>query len=487
MAIPDGIFNAELFPSSDFNKVNLDWILDKLKSEGADIDNIEQEISTINDTLGGIRTELDSDYLYKETPNTYTQVSGDFNELRSCGTYFVNSGITPTNGPFNNTPYNGEVVVLAFKAAGSLWFTQFAIGDTPASVAGRLQFRNIKGDGTDSTPWVEFTAYSFNYDALQNTLKDYTPTYLGSPATKDFNNLTQTGCYYVNGTASSPCANAPLGITVGALVLFNTPMRISGGRSVLQTAVIQSPTNHQHEIWYRFMNDTASTIYLDWFTDNRAHWMKNVVIFGDSISAGYPNTTNANYWWWEYLKADYNITNYANTGSGVVYKSANVSGCTMADSFSDTTCNYAVIFMGTNDWGNDITLGDVTDAKSANGSFCAGLKYMIEEIITNTPEVSIIGVLPINRTKYNNTTLNIANSYAYGSNNGVGYTLGQLCEKANDIYKSYGIPVIDSRYSNLQLLNLNSFLSDGLHPNLKGYRKLAGFLGGQIRSIIGNV
>lgn len=425
-------------------------------------------------------------YNYHKTINQFgtTGIDGDYNKLLECGTYFVPSNKTPTNGPFDNVAFDGFVSVLSYGVGSALWFFQIAYGDSPAAVRGRVQFRTIKGDGTVATAWRDLKAFSYDYAALQTVLKDYTPTNVGIPSTGNLNLLTDAGCYYVN---SSNVSNAPMGLTECALLLINTPTRIGSGRSLLQTAIIQDPAWHRNEVWYRFMTDDAATVYMDWFTDNKARYVDKITVFGDSITAGYPNVDTPSYHWWEYLKPDYDISNYAQTGAGVVYKAGSRSGCTMADSFTDSSCDYVVIFMGTNDYGNNIPIGNISDTPASDGTFCAGLRYMIEKIMTNNPTISIIGVLPLNRTKFGSTSLDRANHYAYGTANGAGYTLGDLCNKAEQIYHDYGIPVIDSRNSAFQLDNLNSILGDGLHPNLTGYRKLAGFMGGQIRSIVGNV
>ena len=120
-----------------------------------------------------------------------------------------------------------------------------------------------------------------------------------------------------------------------------------------------------------------------------------------------------------------------------------------------------------------------SDAPSSN-TVCAGLKYIIETVMNTSPTLSIIGILPLNRSDYGTASSN----WAYGTANTAGYTLNQLCDALKTIYESYGIPVIDNRQSVFQKLNVDSLLGDGLHPNLDGYRKLSQHLGGEILKIV---
>ena len=59
MAIPNGIFSADLFPGTDFNKVNLDWICDELKKQQREIDELRDTVIDYDDlidkpSIGGV-------------------------------------------------------------------------------------------------------------------------------------------------------------------------------------------------------------------------------------------------------------------------------------------------------------------------------------------------------------------------------------------------------------------------------------------------
>lgn len=125
--------------------------------------------------------------------------------------------------------------------------------------------------------------------------------------------------------------------------------------------------------------------------------------------------------------------------------------------------NFVCIFMGTNDYGNDIPLGDINDMYPQNKTVCGALNYILTKIRNDNTACNIIGILPLNRkrgTKENN--------FAYGTINNAGYTLNDLNIKINEIYKKYCCNVIDNTFSPINKYSINNLLNDGLHPNEYG-------------------
>ena len=295
----------------------------------------------------------------------------------------------------------------------------------------------------------------------------------------DFNDQTETGTMYIN-SSSGDLLNAPLGLVNGAFMLTNLSAVISSKRNVIQLCYVQSPTHLRGTVWYRFFNAIDKTVIVDWVCATKSFYKSSITLFGDSITAGYPQQTNDSYHWWAYLQKYFDFVNFATSGAGIIYTSSGKSGVIFADQFTDTATDYLCVFMGTNDYGNNMTLGSPSDSASKTGSVCAGLKYLIETVMSVNSALSIIGILPLNRCDKGN----LASNWAYGTANEAGYTLNDLCDALKTVYESYGIPVIDNRQSVFQKMNLNSLLGDNLHPNLDGYRKLAQHLGGEINRII---
>lgn len=309
-------------------------------------------------------------------------------------------------------------------------------------------------------------------------MSDYEPRAIleESPDLSSDANL-QTGSFYIN---RNDLVNAPMGITSGAFFVTNESANgISNRRAVLQTCYVQSPVYLRSSVWRRMIDAVNKNVYTDWNCVNKSWFNTNVMIFGDSITAGYPQQTNDSYHWWSYLQKYFDFSNFAQSGAGIIYENAEKSGVIFADQFNDTNQNYLMIFMGTNDYGNDMPLGTVSDA-AGNATVCAGLKYMIETVMNKTNRISIIGVLPLNRSDFGTA----ADNWAYGTANNAGYTLSDLCDAMKTIYESYGIPVIDNRTGVFQRYNVNALTVDGLHPTLEGYRKLSQHLGGELMKII---
>lgn len=292
----------------------------------------------------------------------------------------------------------------------------------------------------------------------------------------DFNEEITTGTCYMNG---EELLHAPNGITNGAFILTNTRFTAGGSTFVRQEAYQQTPIANRGVVWTRIYNATAGQDLVGWQAQTESYFMNNITLFGDSITAGYPQQSNDSYHWWAYLRRYFNFTNYATSGAGIIYVNNNKSGKIFADGFNDSDANYLCVFMGTNDYGNDMPLGTPSDAKTEN-TVCGGLKYIIETVLNKVPAISMIGILPLNRCDIGTA----ADNWAYGTANNAGYTLGQLCDSLKTVYESYGIPVIDNRTSVFQKLNISTLLNDGLHPTLDGYRKLAQHLGGELNKII---
>lgn len=288
-----------------------------------------------------------------------------------------------------------------------------------------------------------------------------------------------TGSLYFN-YSNGAILNAPLDLTSGAFFITNESAVGPGQRRVvLQKCYIQTPVYLRSSMWFRFIDAETKQVYVTWNATTASWFCANITVFGDSISAGYPQADNDSYKWWGYLKRYFNFSNFAQSGAGIIYVNNNKSGTIFADQFNDHTQNYLVIFMGTNDYGNDMPLGSVNDAPGTS-TVCAGLKYIIETVNSNNPLVSFIGVLPLNRADFGSA----ASNWAYGTANNAGYTLNQLCDALKTIYESYGIPVVDNRTSVFQKQNINALTGDGLHPTIEGYRRLAQHLGGEIMKVI---
>ena len=228
--------------------------------------------------------------------------------------------------------------------------------------------------------------------------------------------------------------------------------------------------------WFDCVNKTSSTGWV--LVDTSYNKSNGMYLMGDSITAGHPYEDNEAIRWFNPLKNIFNIDAGYRTGSGLLYKSGDTNGITMADAHDFSTNNFVCIFMGTNDYGNNMPLGDITDMYPTNETVCGALNYILNKIRSDNTACNIIGILPLNRkngTKENN--------YAYGTANTAGYTLGELNSKISEIYKKYCCNVINNEFSPINRYSLNNLLGDGLHPNEYGYRHLSQWLNGHIKAL----
>lgn len=422
-----------------------------------------------------------SPFVPKAFQPDYTGGVFDFDENFTTGsTYFyctVGNNRTIAHGPDGVTVATGVLEnVTSASVNNYVYCLQRVTFQEPAARAGEVWYRYFSTYTKQVfIPWTN----EIKRDAFLPAKQVPTPV----NGIIDLNTVTDTGAIYLNETGGTyTIAHAPAifdNVDL-ACIVNNIPMYYSvGGRIVLQEMTIQSPIGFVGQVFRRLYNPTNNSVYVDWVCEFGANQVNNVVIFGDSISAGYPATTNDYYKWWWYLKKYWNISNYTESGAGILYQSGGQNMKTFADSFNDSTANYLVMFMGTNDYGNNAALGTPADATSA-ATVCGALKYSIEKVLATVPSISIIGVLPINRSREGSSAYN----WAYGTANTAGYTLSDLCDTIAQVYANYGIPVVDFRQGPFQKLNLNTLLSDGLHPTLMGYRKITHYLGGHLHSMI---
>lgn len=207
---------------------------------------------------------------------------------------------------------------------------------------------------------------------------------------------------------------------------------------------------------------------------------KKISFIGDSITTfnGYIPTGNATFYpsnnvttvdqtWWKLLLSKLNAdlsTNDSWSGSRV----SNSGSGSLQTRFNKIATNTEIcfVFMGTNDFGNNVSLGNLdftTDFTTTEFSdaYCNAL----QNLITNYPTTRFIVMTPLKRN-YNNT-------FPTKNNN---YTLDSMCDRVLEICKIYGVDCIDMRNCGINQYNHSTYLFDGLHPNTKGMELIANFI-----------
>lgn len=124
-----------------------------------------------------------------------------------------------------------------------------------------------------------------------------------------------------------------------------------------------------------------------------------------------------------------------------------------------------VVFGGTNDYGHgDAPFGDFKTDNTPD-TFCGALHYLMKGLMERFPESEIVFMTPIHREGENNPN---------GSNN---RPLSDYVDMIKKAANYYSLPVLDM-YANFGVnpnipAHKELYCPDGLHPNDRGYKKIA--------------
>jgi len=135
-----------------------------------------------------------------------------------------------------------------------------------------------------------------------------------------------------------------------------------------------------------------------------------------------------------------------------------------------STVDYIVAAYGTNDYGSpDVPLGTTTDTTGA--TFKGAINYAVNKICTAYPNIKILFVSPIWRSRYNSGDGNDSDVYA----NSRGNYLLDFVDAMKQMAELNKMPCVDIyRTSGINKYNGATLLSDGLHPVAGvGYQRIA--------------
>ena len=135
-----------------------------------------------------------------------------------------------------------------------------------------------------------------------------------------------------------------------------------------------------------------------------------------------------------------------------------------------STVDYIVAAYGTNDYGSpDVPLGTTTDTTGA--TFKGAINYAVNKICTAYPNIKILFVSPIWRSRYNSGDGNDSDVYA----NSRGNYLLDFVDAMKEMSALNKMPCVDMyRTSGINKYNGATLLSDGLHPVAGvGYQRIA--------------
>ncbi|WP_317334175.1 SGNH/GDSL hydrolase family protein [Streptococcus orisratti] len=217
-------------------------------------------------------------------------------------------------------------------------------------------------------------------------------------------------------------------------------------------------------------------VYLNTTTLNMR--IKKIACLGDSITEG----INAGGWPWhryidQWCKNNGIETTIVNLGIG------GTSVCTssyVTDTLQpfvnrlDTIpsdADVVVIFGGTNDWGNNATLGTIDD--TGTSTFYGAYKHILEWLAINRPNAKVMTMTPLKRYYRGDGTVWVN---AQTTPNNKGNLLQDYVRAVKEVSDLYAVPCVDLHNDSglnpvLETVRTR-FIGDGLHPTAEGNKKM---------------
>lgn len=218
--------------------------------------------------------------------------------------------------------------------------------------------------------------------------------------------------------------------------------------------------------------------------DSCVYKEKTLSILGDSIStfSGYIPSGNAAYYpsgsvtavtdtWWKKLIDALGMTlNLNNSWSGSRVTTTNgttSAGVTRASNLG-TSPDVIIIYMGINDFNNEVALGtyDGTDSiPSSTTTFREAYAVMLNTVLTTYME-SEVWVCTLPQCERNG-------SDGFPEINGNGVALAEFNKAIVELAGAFGVKVLDHNKCGLTYQNMSVYNTDELHPNKYGHSLIA--------------
>ena len=196
---------------------------------------------------------------------------------------------------------------------------------------------------------------------------------------------------------------------------------------------------------------------------------KSVIYYGDSITARYVNEnhceTTVTPHYTQLLAGEFGFyfANYAR--SSAVWGGNGNSLVTQIDGSKTllASADCVSIFLGTNDYGINRTLGNIASPASENTIYGA-IKLTLDKILEINPSVKIMLLTPIARYDGN---------YGMDKNNNAGYKLSAVVEAVKTVGARYGCAVADLSELVTDANKAEYIQGDNIHVTSKGYAAIA--------------
>ena len=135
------------------------------------------------------------------------------------------------------------------------------------------------------------------------------------------------------------------------------------------------------------------------------------------------------------------------------------------------------MFYGTNDFTAQVPIDNQEDADDTS-TYIGAFRYGVEKLLTEYPNLKILGVTPMYR--YFTSETKDSDEMTYG-----GKYLYEFGEALIDACKEYKTPCLDMYYvSGVNAITREYYLEDGTHPTQEGRKNIGRVIGGAISSMM---
>ena len=354
---------------------------------------------------------------------------------------------------------------------------------TPYNDSALVSRINVLEAKTDKDTVYNDTEVKQRLTALENR-----PTTGGGLSTEDVATYTNNIIYVPNGNIVYdknlkklyiPKCNVKVGKTNYWCEAQEVTINGSAGFIVFnksQKRIVGGDVNSTNDVLLGYYDNNIGNYYLNTFS--KALKKKKIACLGDSITEG----VNANGWQWhryidKYFKENGIETTIVNLGVGGTsvctssYVTSSLQPFVNRLNTIPTDTDVIVIFGGTNDWGNNATLGTISD--SGSSSFYGAYKYMLEWLAVNRPNTKVITITPLKR--YFRGGGSVWHN-AQTTPNNKGQLLQDYVRAVKEVSEMYAIPCVDLHNESglnpvLEIVR-TKYMADGLHPTAEGNKKM---------------
>lgn len=199
--------------------------------------------------------------------------------------------------------------------------------------------------------------------------------------------------------------------------------------------------------------------------------MTDVIALGDSITYGLHATDPTTGSWPAIIAANTGVKTYNEGVSSATWQNGGnndtISFVNRSKTIDWTRANAIVLFGGTNDFAQNLPIGTLDD--TGTNTMLGAINNVIKTIYSKNDKANIYLVTPMWRSRINADAVDVETTP-----NDSGLYLREYVDAIKKAGDKYHLPTLDLyRKFNINNLNEQTWLADGLHPNDAGYQKLA--------------